>query len=267
VQDLWPEAFKMVFNMPIFSNILFFPIKKQADYIYAAADEIIAVSQTYVDRALQVNKKAKKGYSIFLGTELQAFDRFAKDNAVKDKPEGEIWIGYVGTLGHSYDLTSVIDALAMLQKKGIKNIKFIVMGDGPLKTQFEKQAKANNVYVEFTGRLDYGKMVGLLNSCDIAVNPISKGAASSIINKHADYAAAGLPIINTQECQEYRDLISQYEAGLNCDNNNAEDLADKILLLYKNKSMRIEMGKNSRKMAEDKFDRRNSYPLIVKLLK
>jgi hypothetical protein len=130
VQDLWPEAFKMVFNMPIFSNILFFPIKKQADYIYAAADEIIAVSQTYVDRALQVNKKAKKGYSIFLGTELQAFDRFAKDNAVKDKPEGEIWIGYVGTLGHSYDLTSVIDALAMLQKKGIKNIKFIVMGDG-----------------------------------------------------------------------------------------------------------------------------------------
>ena len=42
-------------------------------------------------------------------------------------------------------------------------------------------------------------MVGMLGVCDIAVNSISKGAAQSIINKHGDYAAAGLPVVNTQE--------------------------------------------------------------------
>ena len=57
IQDLWPEAFKMVFNIPILSNIIFYPMKKKADYAYSRADSIIAVSKTYRDRALLVNKK------------------------------------------------------------------------------------------------------------------------------------------------------------------------------------------------------------------
>lgn len=28
IQDLWPEAFKMVFNIPVFSNIAFLPMQK-----------------------------------------------------------------------------------------------------------------------------------------------------------------------------------------------------------------------------------------------
>ena len=56
------------------------------------------------------------------------------------------------------------------------------MGSGPLKYEFEKYAKENKVNVEFTGRLNYEEMVGRLVSCEIAVNPISNGAAQSIIN-------------------------------------------------------------------------------------
>ena len=72
------------------------------------------------------------------------------------------------------------------------------MGDGPLKEEFENYAEEKKVDCQFTGRLEYEKMVGLLCSCDIAVNPIKKGSAGSIINKVGDYAAAGLPVINTK---------------------------------------------------------------------
>ena len=44
------------------------------------------------------------------------------------------------TLGHSYDLTSVFDALEILKRKGYNNLKFIIMGDGPLKKKFEGYA-------------------------------------------------------------------------------------------------------------------------------
>ncbi|MGI6629397.1 MAG: glycosyltransferase [Bacillota bacterium] len=88
VQDLWPEAFKMVFKVPFVSDILFHPLLKKADYIYRAADEIIAVSQTYTERALRVNNNAGKGHSIFLGTDLASFDKLAKENKIKDKPNG-----------------------------------------------------------------------------------------------------------------------------------------------------------------------------------
>lgn len=109
-------------------------------------------------------------------------------------------------------------------------------------------------------------MAGLLSACDIAVNPISSGAAQSIINKHADYAAAGLPVLNTQECPEYRNLLSEYKAGLNCDNNNPADLAEKLSYLCENADLRKVMGQNSRKLAEDKFDRERNYRKILNML-
>lgn len=264
IQDLWPEAFRMVFNIPIISDMIFYPMRKKADFIYSTADEIIAVSQTYAERALKVNKKCKKANVVFLGTELAYFDRLAEENKIENKPYEEIWLAYIGTLGHSYDLCCVIDALSLIKNK--YNVKFIVMGDGPLRTKFKKYAEEQGINVHFTGRLDYGKMVGILSSCDIAVNPIVKGSAGSIINKHGDYAAAGLPVLNTQECLEYRQLLLEYNAGLNCENNNPADLAEKLSYLCENADLRKVMGQNSRKLAEDKFDRERNYRKILNVL-
>lgn len=266
IQDLWPEAFQMVFNLPIIGDIVYLPMKKMADFIYSSADEVIAVSQTYTERALRVNQKCHQPYSVFLGTDLHFFDRLANENKLLNKPCEEVWLGYIGTLGHSYDIKGVIDALKILQDKGHKNIKFIVMGDGPLKSTFEKYARKKGVYAEFTGRLEYSKMVGILKSCDIAVNPISRGAAQSIINKHGDYAAAGLPVLNTQENPEYRNLVDEYYFGINCENNDEKDLAKKLLKLYDSQLLREKMGENSRKLAIEKFDRATTYNQIIELL-
>jgi len=263
IQDLWPEAFKMILNIPI----LFYPMKKIADYIYKTADEIIAVSETYKDRALRVNNKPIEGKTVYLGIDLKRFDTYFNQHQFHNKPSNEIWLCYVGTLGHSYDLTTVIDALEIIMcDKGIDNIRFIVMGDGPLKSKFEDYSKSKQISILFTGRLPYDEMVGILGVCDIAVNPITRGAAGSIINKHADYAAAGLPVLNTQESLEYRNLVNSYNMGLNCNNNDPKDLAEKLIILFENPEMRIEMGKNSRRLAEDKFDRRNSYKVINDLI-
>lgn len=37
VQDLWPEAFEMVFHVPVLSSVIYAPLKWQADYIYRHA--------------------------------------------------------------------------------------------------------------------------------------------------------------------------------------------------------------------------------------
>lgn len=189
IQDLWPEAFKMVFNIPIISDLIFYPMKKTADYIYSRADSIVAVSNTYADRASTVNKKYNQKLSVFLGTDLDEFDKSKKEFEIVPFDD-VIRIAYIGTLGHSYDIKCVIDSIKILNEKGIKNILFVVMGDGPLKEEFERYGKEKEVNCDFTGRLSYGEMVGKLCSCDIAINPITKNAAQSIINKVGDYAAA-----------------------------------------------------------------------------
>ena len=56
-----------------------------------------------------------------------------------------------------------------LKNKGVKNIKFIVMGDGPLRKEFEQYAKYKKIKAQFTGFLEYRKMVGILSKCELAV--------------------------------------------------------------------------------------------------
>lgn len=265
IQDLWPEAFKMVFKIPLLSNAIFYPMKRQANYIYKCADDIIAVSETYCNRALKVNKKVKKGLSVFLGTDLNYFDECKEKNNVEFN-DNIIRIVYIGTLGHSYDILLIMKAIKILNNQGIKNIKFIVMGDGPLKDDFEKFAKEKHINCEFTGRLEYEKMVGLLCSCDIAVNPIKKGSAGSIINKVGDYAMAGIAVVNTQASLEYKEIVEKYKIGYNSSDNDLSDLVVKMKRLIKNKKLRDEMGRNNRNLAEEKFDRKKTYNQIVKII-
>lgn len=261
IQDLWPEAYRMVFNIPIISNVIFAPFVLLANGIYKRSDVIVGVSQTYVDRAVKVSKKCSKGTPVFLGTDLKKFDEYATTYSVKRDNRNELWIAYCGTLGASYDLNIVFDALRILDDE---TIHFIVMGDGPRREEFEINSKGLNV--TFTGLLPYQEMCGLLCACDIAVNPIMKRAAQSIINKHGDYAAAGIPVINTQECEEYKELITQYKMGFNCDNNHPEKLAYAISYLKENIIERQKMGKAARLCAEQLFDRGTQYEKLISLI-
>ena len=291
VQDLWPEAFKMVFHVPIISNIIFAPMKRQADRIYASADQIVAVSKTYGDRAQSVNRRSRKTVVVYLGTDKKVFEGYAdkkleeldnndtiasvlhitleKEVAVASNDcaelleNGIVRIAYCGTLGHSYDISCVINAIKLLDKSHRDRIEFIVMGDGPRKHEFMSDAKG--LPIIFTGKLSYPDMVWMLRRCDISVNPITKGAAQSIINKHMDYAMAGLPVVNTQECIEYRNLLDKYRAGINCECENAEEVARALKSLIDDRKLRDLMGKNSLKMGAECFDRGITYNRLVEL--
>ena len=262
IQDLWPEAFQMVLNIPVVSNVIFAPFKHRADEIYKRADDICGVSETYVNRALRVNKKDKTGHVVFLGTSLETFDKNALNNSM-EKPSDELWLGYCGSLNMSYDLTVVFDALAILKKQNIVLPKFIILGTGEKESEFKEYAAKLGLDCLFTGKLPYDQMCGWLARGDIAVNPITHNAAQSIINKHGDYASAGLPVLNTQENVEYRNLVERYHMGINCENGNPEDLAAKLRILLKNEHQRSEMGKGARKCAEERFDRRNTYKALT----
>ncbi len=264
IQDLWPEAFKMALSVPVISDILFYPMKKQADRIYARADKIMAVSETYVNRGLE--KCANQdGTSIYIGT-----DSILAKNAVEGieipKDENEFWVGYIGALGHSYDINTVSKAIKILKDKGIENIVFKVMGDGPLKVAFEEYANELGIKSDFTGFIDYGTMMATLSKCDVAVNPIVGKSVSSIINKVSDYAMSGSAVINTQNSPEYRELIDTYHAGINVENANAGAVADAILRLYQDRTLLLQIKENSKRLGEEKFDRNKTYLKIIDII-
>lgn len=263
VQDLWPEAFQMVMNVPVISSIIFAPFRMLADNIYKRADAICAVSDTYCRRASSVNRKVTETTTVFLGTELATFDYYAAENPILEKKEEEVWIAYCGTLGSSYDLTCVIDALSILDDS---RVRFIVMGDGPKQKDFESYATQKGVECVFMGRLPYDRMCAELVASDIVVNPIVGSSVATIINKHADYAASGLPVINTQNCKEYSSLVAEYKMGFNCPNGDAQSIAEKIIQLMDDPILMKQMGVAARRCAEERFDRETTYFKLINVI-
>ena len=261
VQDLWPEAFSMVFKNKLF-KLAFKPMEWYVNKAYAMADFAIGVSETYVKRMLSVNKKINSGVAVFLGNNGQLFDESASKYK-KEYNDGITRLCYIGSLSQSYDIEMVVDALATVSQRTDLEVKFVVVGDGVYKDECEQYANQKGIDSVFTGRKDYPEMVGELCSCDIVINPIRKGSAASIINKVGDYALSGLPVINTQECPEYRQLIDDYGCGINCECGNAEDVAAAIVKLVESPELRKQMGEAARQLGKDKFDRRCSYARIV----
>lgn len=267
VQDLWPEAYRLILKRDVLYRLVTHGMKKRIDRVYQSADRIIAVSDTYAQRAKAVNAKCVDAITVYLGTEKSAFDNAVRHNTTEyTKREQELWIGYCGTLGHSYDLTTVMEAMKILADRGMSNIRLLVIGSGPLEETFRQKANELGISCTFVGKLPYGMMCAQLSQCDIAVNPIAKGAAQSIINKHADYAMAGLPVINTQECEEYRNLLATYDCGINCDPESTAQIADAIDSLANHPERRAEMHQNAYRMGEEKFDRAKTYGAILKVI-
>ena len=267
IQDLWPEAFEMIVKIPVFTKLAFAPFKLIANKIYESADCICAVSNTYCKRATKVNSSVSESKTIFLGNDLDEFDENVKKNSDKiQKKQGEFWIGYCGTLGSSYDLKCAMDALEILSISKKCKPTFVIMGDGPKMKEFVDYQKNLHISCRFLGYINYEEMCGVLKKCDVAINPIMKGAAQSIINKHGDYAAAGIPVVSNQENAEYRELVEEYNMGINCKNSDAHAMAEALYFLINNEELRIEMGKTARKCAEEKFNRKTTYRELVEAI-
>lgn len=266
IQDLWPEAFQMVFNVPILRKLIFYPMKKQADYIYKTGDKVVAVSETYKNRALQVNDKDYEGLVVYLGTDLYELETKLKNQEISYKKEdGEIWIGYLGTIGSSYDIKTALEAFQLIQEI-YDNVKFVLLGDGPLFEKYKKMSYDLNLNSDFLGRKEYIEAMKILEQCDIALNPLVKGSTGSIINKVGDYAALGLPVINSLQNKEYKILLNDYEAGINIKCEDSIEMRDKIIELIDNKVTRKMMGRNNKRLAEERFNRGHTYNKIINLI-
>ena len=267
VNDLWPEAMRMVLDVPVISNILFHPFLRDAKRVYDLCSGVVGTSDEYADRPFKHRIQDIPKITVYVGNELSVFDKGAADHIKEiDKPEGEFWVTYAGTIGTSYDIRTMILAADVLKARGYSNIHIKILGGGPLKEELEELAGTLRGNVEFVGYAPYEKMAAYLKKSDILVNSFVKKAPQSIVTKIGDYLAAGKPMINTCSSPEFRKKVEADGFGMNIEAEDKLILADAILELYQDEPRRKRMGEKARKIAEEQFDRPNSYEKIVELM-
>ena len=269
VNDLWPEAMRMVLDIPVFSDILFYPLKRDAEKVYRLVSGVIGTSDEYRDRPFRNQDRPVPRETVYVGNELSVFDAGAEENMGSiRKQNGEFWVTYAGTIGTSYDIRTMILSAEELAGRGRTNIKFKILGDGPMKKELEDLAVSRNISnVEFLGYAPYDKMAAYLKASDILVNSFVRKAPQSIVTKIGDYLAAGRAMINTCMSPEFRAKVENDGFGVNIIPEDAGILADAVESLYQDEALRLEMGRRARQIAEEQFDRPQSYRRIEKLIR
>lgn len=268
VNDLWPEAMRMVLDIPVISDILFYPLLRDAEKVYSLVSGIIGTSDEYRDRPLKNQQLNVPKKTVYVGNEIAEFDAGVAEYGPQiGKDEEEFWVSYAGTIGTSYDIKTMVLAGKELLNRGKNQIKIKILGGGPLKEELETLAKEQEcTNVEFVGYAPYPKMAAYLAKSDILVNSFVKKAPQSIVTKIGDYLAARKPMINTCMSPEFRNKVEHDGFGINIMPEDVKVLADAIEKLYEDETGRTEMGKRARTIAEEQFDRPQSYKKIIELI-
>lgn len=266
INDLWPEAMRMVVDIPVLSDVAFHGFQRDAHQVYELLSGAVGTSDEYAARPAADRTRPYPHVTCYVGNDLAEFDAGVAAHADEVvKPDGEFWVMYAGTLGASYDLATTVKAAAALAPAH-PNLRVKVLGDGPDREKLEALAAALDAPVDFVGYTAYPLMAAYLTKGDVTLNSLVKDAPQSIVTKIGDYLAAGKPMINTGSSPEMRAKTDADGFGVNVVAEDVAELAAAIEALMADDEARAVMGARARQVAETEFDRPQSYEVIVELL-
>jgi glycosyltransferase involved in cell wall biosynthesis len=157
-------------------------------------------------------------------------------------------IGTVGRLAPKNAHTTLIEAAAMV-KEEIPDVKFALVGDGPLHTSLEEQARElglSSSVVFFGEQRDIGTY---FSTFDVAVlTSRIEGCSNCLL----EAMAMGRPVVATA-VDGNREIVNSGENGLLVPFGDAEAVAGAVLSLIRDSEAAGAMGQKAREMIVNKY--------------
>lgn len=253
VRDLWPRAPIEVgaIKSPILKRLLIGLEKK----IYSQALSIVALSPG-IARHIKEVVPERTVHLIPNFSDLEVFYPQEKNESVLSKYgfRNTLTIAYTGALGMVNAVDELI-LLAELAQQKDKNWQFLIMGEGSheasLKELANRKELQNIHFIPFGSKAKVNEILSLADFAWISFAPFPVLKTNSP-NKFFDAIASGKAVIVNHKGWVY-DLMKTHHLGLACLPGKMEMTFAKIEDLEKDPERLIEMGKNSRSIAERFF--------------
>lgn len=245
------HGFHFYHGAPKLNWLLYYPIEKTLAHL---TDALITINKEDYRLAQRFNLRNKGNVFYVPGVGIDITD-YAVNRVIKSKkreeigiPEDSVLLISVGDLNRNKNNSVIIKAI-----KEIKNIHYIICGEGPLREELEKEAKEISDRVHFMGyRTD---IKDLLSISDIYVMPsLREGLSRSLM----EAMAIGLPCL-VSSIRGNEDLIPENQVNTLINPKNVETWTSAIGTMAKDNERRIlygEMNKERVKLF--------SLPIVVK---
>ncbi len=164
---------------------------------------------------------------------------------------------YAGSLGVMDDVESVVEAAIELERRGYNNVAIEIIGDGVERNKLEQKAKSHHLKnVEFLGLLPKMEVVHKLKNAKAAFVCFKNIEVLNTVspNKMFDAFAAGVPIIQntTGWIKDYLDIM---DCGISVEPGSTSGLAEAIISLSDDSSLRDRLARNAFEAAQTDFNR------------
>lgn len=210
-------------------------------------DAVITTGEEIRQRMINDNRfNASKIFSIPTGINLNRFDPRKVKPALKLRGFS---VGMIGVLrswkGHRYFIEAVPEIL-----KSIPDAAFYIVGDGPQYENIER-------LIDRLLLRDKVFMIGhredipeILASLDLVVHPsyANEGVPQSVLQA----LAMERPVV-ASDAGAIKEVVIDNETGFLIDPEDPEQIAKRVIELYKNPELRIKFGKAGRRLVEKSY--------------
>lgn len=186
------------------------------------------------------------------GVDYQKFSHpqhiISRDLPLFEKKPGELFLITTSRLVEKNGLEDVIAAMPNINK----NVKFIIVGDGPLRRPLEYKARLLKVRdrIIFLGEQPHSLLPGYLQISDIFIRPsLSEGFGNSFV----EAMAAGIPVIAT-DAGGIKDFLVHEQTGIVVQQKSPEDIANAVNRLANDQPLRHTLVQQAAAMVRERYD-------------
>ena len=246
--DICPELFEAKFGTHgLIRKLLYQSQVFMERLTYTHCTFAFVTNESYKEIAIERGKMdPKKVIVLRSGPKLERMK--IQPPVVSIKRGKKYMVGYLGVIGQQEGIEYILQA-AKYCRDTLKrdDIFWGIVGGGPHVAALREMCTRMGLddCVEFTGRVPDQKLLDYLNTADVCVNSDTYNSMNdkSTMNKILEYMALAKPIVQFELTEGH---YSAQEASLYAEQNNAKDMADKIVYLLENPDVRRKMGEYGR---------------------
>jgi len=257
ISDLWPES---AVKLGVLKNKLLIDLSTWLEeFCYRKASLITCQTQGIVDNIVNRDFDPGKVKLITNGVDGELFNKNKFSHKFKEShfSMDDFLVYYAGIHGIAQGLEVIIEVAKKL--KEFKDIKFVLIGDGPEKQKLIDMARSYNldnvVFMPLQKKKDMPEIIATMDATIIPLKKLDlfKGAIPS---KTYEAMASSIPVVLAVQ-GEAKEIISKANAGICVEPENVDEIKDAVLKLYYDRNLCKELGENGRKYVVENFSRKN----------
>ena len=220
------------------------------------ATHIITVIEEAVERYKSLGIDEEKISVVANYVNLESFLKTPIDEVIINKFKDKCTLTYVGGFDSHRGIECAIKAIPQIVKI-IPNFELILVGSGSNFNDLVQLSNSLNVgkYISFEGWQPNEKLSSYIKASNLCLIPHLKTVHTdnTIPHKLFQYMIFEKPVI-ASNCNPIERIINETGAGLVFESNNENDLAKKVIHLYKNTELQSQMGNKGKEAVQKKYN-------------